>query len=316
MVTAQQTTKTARPRRRTVRAAYITEVDAGEEIQLRLVPDLPPRTRQASVALDELPPDHELLGPAPDRGMVESVRLYGVLTPILVEDLEADGHTGVCARSGWRYRVAAGTRRIKAARAAALAEINAVLVEAGGVRSELLSLVENAQRSSNPQADFAYLQRLYAAGAGDAEVCRATGLTVGEVRARLALGRLLPDLYSALAVGRLAPSVAQEAARLSPELQRRLLPVLASTGQVRAVDLAQVKRTARGEGTAALPAALFATPGPVDTTQAADGEQLASWRRQAADVLVQALTHVPPEEVAVRAALCDAERLVWGTQTG
>ena len=314
MRAAQQTMKTGGTRQRPARTARVTKEDAGAEIQLRLAPDVPPRTRQAIVLLDDLPPDHELLGPAPDRGMIESIRLYGVLTPILVEDLREDGSQDrVGARSGWRYHLAAGTRRVKAARAAALTAINAVVVEAGGVRSELLSLVENAQRSNNPQADFAYLRRLYAAGAGDAEVCRATGLTVGEVRARLALGRLLPDLYSALAVGRLAPTVAQEAARLSPDVQRRLLPVLATTGQVRAVDLAEVKRVARGEGTAALPAALFATPAPVDATQAAAGEQPAPWRQQVADLLAQALPHVPAGEALVRAALCDVERLVRGT---
>jgi ParB family chromosome partitioning protein len=106
-----------------------------------LIPDTP----KARSGLAEIPID--LLRPNPEQPrrsfdadriaeLAESIRRHGVLQPLLVSE-HADGG----------YLVVAGERRWRAARAAGLATVPAVIRERLGPRDELaLALVENLQR--------------------------------------------------------------------------------------------------------------------------------------------------------------------------
>ena len=69
--------------------------------------------------------------------LVESIRVHGVLQPILVS--KKDGAEG--------YVIVAGERRWRAAQSAGLAEIPAVIRQTDSSRRMLLALVENLQRS-------------------------------------------------------------------------------------------------------------------------------------------------------------------------
>src|SRR4029434_5271358 len=71
------------------------------------------------VPLAEFPPNDELMGPAPDRALVDSVRDFGVLDPVLLERHESLRRP---------YVVRDGRRRIKAARLAGLTSVPAVVL--------------------------------------------------------------------------------------------------------------------------------------------------------------------------------------------
>jgi len=79
--------------------------------QLPLLPESPPALGElVMVVLDRLPPDAELAGPAPTPALIESIRRWGVLEPLLVR----------AVGGGLDYRnpatLVAGRRRLKAVR--------------------------------------------------------------------------------------------------------------------------------------------------------------------------------------------------------
>ncbi len=106
-----------------------------------LIPDTPrARSGLAEIPIDLLRPNPEQPRRSFDQDrlteLAESIRRHGVLQPLLVSE-DADGG----------YRVIAGERRWRAARAAGLATVPAVIRERLGARDELaLALVENLQR--------------------------------------------------------------------------------------------------------------------------------------------------------------------------
>ena len=81
--------------------------------------------------------------------LADSIKEYGVLQPILVQD------------KGDRYEIIAGERRFRAARLAGLKEIPAVVRKFSDDRIVELSLIENIQREDlNPIEEAAAYQRL------------------------------------------------------------------------------------------------------------------------------------------------------------
>ena len=81
--------------------------------------------------------------------LAESVRKYGILQPIIVQDL------------GGRYEIIAGERRYRAARMAGLKEIPAVVRSYSNDKVIELSLIENIQRENlNPIEEAAAYKRL------------------------------------------------------------------------------------------------------------------------------------------------------------
>lgn len=67
--------------------------------------------------------------------LVESIRVHGIIQPILLRSLNQGG-----------YELIAGERRLRAARSAGLATIPAIVTEATHERSLELALIENIQR--------------------------------------------------------------------------------------------------------------------------------------------------------------------------
>ena len=81
--------------------------------------------------------------------LADSIKEYGVLQPILVQDM------------GDRYEIIAGERRYRAARIAGLKEIPAVIRSFAADKVVELSLIENIQREDlNPIEEAAAYQRL------------------------------------------------------------------------------------------------------------------------------------------------------------
>ena len=112
--------------------------DSAAAITLKLS-DIEPNKDQARKNFDE-----EALNE-----LADSIKEYGVLQPILVQD------------KGDRYEIIAGERRFRAARLAGLKEIPAVVRRFPDDRIVELSLIENIQREDlNPIEEAAAYQRL------------------------------------------------------------------------------------------------------------------------------------------------------------
>lgn len=166
-----------------------------------LIPD----TQRARSGLAEIPVDR--LGPNPeqprkhfaDDGIAEladSIRRHGVLQPLLVSE---DGAGG--------YLVIAGERRWRAARAAGLKTVPAVIRERLGARDELaLALVENLQRRDLSALEearaFEHLRSEH--GLSQAEIANQVGMDRSTIANALRLLRLPEKIQEMVEAGLLS----------------------------------------------------------------------------------------------------------------
>jgi ParB/RepB/Spo0J family partition protein len=225
--------------------------------QLDLFPAAPLDTVALRVAPGDVHVDPET--PEPDAALRRSVRLFGVLQPVLL------------VRRGASLDVMAGRRRTLAARMAELPTIPALVVEDEYRAHEVLALVENATRSPNPVGEASQVRALLAKGATEKDIQQATGLPVSTIRKRARLAALPEPLFDAASTGRMAAGVAETAANLSPVEQGRLVAVLAARcetdeerARITAEDVADVRRVRSAAAMQALPVSLFA-PSPAET---------------------------------------------------
>lgn len=240
--------------------------DAREAEQLALLPEQPLVPRLRHVRLDRLPPDEELVGPPPDRSLVESIKHLGLLEPVL---LTGSSKPDDRAHSG--LRVLDGRRRVKAARRAGLREIPCLVVETAGLVGSTVAVAKHATRRDNLAAELAAVESMAATGRSEQEIAAATGLGPERVRQRLRLRGLHPDLRAALASGTLSAHAATEAVRLPGSAQEDLADRLRERGKLTARDLADARRARAAVGAASLPfGALTATPSADDPAAGPD----------------------------------------------
>jgi len=166
-----------------------------------LIPDTPKaRSGLAEIPLDRLCPNPE----QPRKHFAEdgiaeladSIRRHGVLQPLLVSE---DGAGG--------YLVIAGERRWRAARAAGLKTVPAVIRERLGARDELaLALVENLQRRDLSALEearaFEHLRSEH--GLSQAEIANQVGMDRSTVANALRLLRLPEKIQEMVEAGRLS----------------------------------------------------------------------------------------------------------------
>lgn len=236
------------------------QADAHEAEQLALLPEQPLVPRLRHVRLDRLPPDEELVGPPPDRTLVDSIKRLGLLEPVLLTGSSKPG-----GRAHGGLRVLDGRRRVKAARRAGLRDIPCLVVEAAGLVGSTVAVAKHATRRANLAAELAAVERMAATGRSEQEIAAATGLAPQSIRQRLRLRGLHPDLRAALASGSLSAHAAMEAVRLPRAAQAGLAETLREQGKLTARDLADARRARAATGAASLPfGALTATPSAVD----------------------------------------------------
>lgn len=96
--------------------------------------------------------------------LAESIKAQGVVQPIVVRPINADGsyaHGQVDAQAEQRYEIIAGERRWRAAQIAGLHEIPAVIRRVPDEAAIAMALIENIQREDlNPLEEARALQRL------------------------------------------------------------------------------------------------------------------------------------------------------------
>jgi ParB family chromosome partitioning protein len=150
--------------------------------------------------------------------LTASIAAHGVLQPIVVREA-ADGG----------YELIAGERRLRAARAAGLTEIPAVVRESSTNELLELALVENVQRSDlNPiEEASAYRELVDRFGLSHEAVARQVGKSRVAVSNALRLLDLAPETRQAIIDGRISEGHGRALAALTiPELQRAVLQVV------------------------------------------------------------------------------------------
>ena len=135
----------------------------------------------------------------------ESIKLYGIITPITVRSMD-DGF----------YEIIAGERRWRAARLAGLKEVPVRIIEADDRLASELALVENLQREDlNPIEE----------AKGYKSLIEEYGMTQDEVAKRI--GRSRPAITNAIRLLSLSSEISElvEKGQLSAGHARALLPV-------------------------------------------------------------------------------------------
>lgn len=180
----------------------------GQHEFAELFPSGAPQGQLVSIPVDDFPA--RILGPAPDRALVASVKTLGVLVPIMAIYDE-----------GWV--ILDGRRRVMAARLAGLTDVPVMQFRPQDVNASILTLTANKQRAENPIAEYDAIMQLVRDGYGQDEIARATGMTIAEVRKRLKFTDLHEELLELARGGAITPGVAEAASRLARPAQDRLL---------------------------------------------------------------------------------------------
>ena len=178
----------------------------------------PPEAELARLPLGQIKPnprqprrrvDAEALG-----GLAESVRAQGVVQPIVVSPLGAGA-----------YEIIAGERRWRAARAAGLATVPAVVRETDDRESLVLALVENVARENLTAVEearaYALLQDEFGLTLG--EVAERVGRSKPSVSNRLRLLELPDDVLDCVERGQLSEGHARAVLSVPGNEERRAL---------------------------------------------------------------------------------------------
>jgi ParB family chromosome partitioning protein len=144
--------------------------------------------------------------------LADSLRQHGVLQPVVVR------------RAGDRYELVVGERRWRAARAAGLASVPAVVADVEPEDRLALALVENVQRRDLNPIELAHAFRALAdTGATQEEIGERVGLDRSTVANHLRLLELRREFQEDVEAARLTASHAKALLQVgNPERQRQL----------------------------------------------------------------------------------------------
>jgi len=170
--------------------------------------------------------DHIIIGPHQPRTFIdtqalaeltESVRLHGVLQPLLLSRAAASD------QGGFVYYLIAGQRRLQAARMAGLTKVPAVIMEAAPREQLELALVENLQRADLTPLEeaHAFRQLIEEFGLTQEEVAQRVGKSRTAITNTLRLLGLSPEIQESLARGEITEGHARALLGISNEGARR-----------------------------------------------------------------------------------------------
>lgn len=154
--------------------------------------------------------------------LAESIKLHGVLQPIVVRPIVQRVTRGPLKGASQCYELVAGERRVRAAELAGLTEIPATIRELSDQAADQIRLVENDQRadlSPIERAD-AYGVYLLQHGATVEDLAAAVGKSASTVRNILRLRNLPQEIRFAVEDGRISASTAGLIARVPGKYYR------------------------------------------------------------------------------------------------
>ncbi|HEV7319289.1 MAG TPA: ParB/RepB/Spo0J family partition protein [Ensifer sp.] len=131
--------------------------------------------------------------PQADALLLATVKAVGIIQPPVVSP-QVDGGNG--------YTIQAGHRRVKAAIAAGLEEIEVLVAEAADDNGAMRSMVENIAREPlNPVDQWRGIERLVALGWTEEAIAVALALPVRQIRKLRLLANVLPAMLDQMAKG-------------------------------------------------------------------------------------------------------------------
>src|SRR5215472_4332264 len=266
--------------------------------QLPLVPEAPPEQEFTDMPLDELLADRggiKLIGPPPDLSFIESVRKWGVLTPIAVKHRPRG--TGWAMVDGFRRLRAVAILRNgdppeewvgdPADWKALWDTIPAFVVKTDGWHPDVMPVILNHQRSENYAVTLLSIEELVKEGRSEKEVYEATGVPIATIRRLMRLTGLHKELKGAFIAGQIVTAVAISAAKCTTEQQDDLARTYHATGQLAMSDVTAVKKADRRAAQMALAGMEAADAGDV-------------WLDEVIRKLREALDLVPEEHTDLR----------------
>ena len=152
--------------------------------------------------------------------LAESIKKIGVLEPVLVRPMEGGG-----------FDLVAGERRCRAALAAGLSEIPALVRELSDVDVARIQLAENVARAAmNPIEEHYGVSRLIELGEEIESVCDVTGRSKEWVQLRLDLGSLPEPFKAAISDGVASLGVAEQLLRVDEASREEASQILLNLG--------------------------------------------------------------------------------------
>ena len=146
--------------------------------------------------------------------LTESVRQKGILQPIIVRPVKGNG----------KYEIIAGHRRYRAATAAGLETIPAIIDEFDDEAALEVAMTENSQREDvNPIDEAIGFKRMTDAGTEAETIAARIGRTVGYVLGRVKLLDLCKEAQQAILKGKISLGHAQVLLRLRSKTEQRPL---------------------------------------------------------------------------------------------
>ena len=180
-----------------------------------LLPGIPAMGEPIDVQLTDLPPNAMLHSDPPTALFLDNVKNLGILQPIQLVRT---------SKGPYKYVVAAGRRRIKAARATGMESIPALAFPEGWVRPALLAIAENEQRSANDLSDLMAIEEMRTEHFSDEQIRDAIGMSKQRFDSIIVLQRLLPVLREGMEAGAFIIGLGRAIATLPVEEQEKLLP--------------------------------------------------------------------------------------------
>lgn len=184
----------------------ITSGAVAVHAQTELLPMLAPSITREIVDLDLIDGTISPASPA----MLDHVRQHGIINPLVIRP-----------RGDGRYDLIGGRRRLWCAVKLSHLAVPASVVD-GEYNPAALMLSDNALRSENIGADLAEIEVLVKEGHSLNAICKATGLDVETIKARMRLQQLSPYWRKELDAGTLPRRMAEMLARSSTQLQARV----------------------------------------------------------------------------------------------
>ena len=212
-----------------------------------------------SIILSTTNPRKQFDGPEFDE-LVASIRLHGVLQPVLLRRQNAVFIHGADDPAADAYELVAGERRCRAAVQCGILALPAYVLELSDAEAMELQIVENLQRKDvtalEEAAGFlALVERMEHDSNADgktrpdfiASIAEKVGKSERYVYARIKLCSLAPEVKDAIASGRIPVSHGDELVRLPVAEQAEVLkkvclqPTYDGTGAVEAISIRELK---------------------------------------------------------------------------
>jgi ParB-like chromosome segregation protein Spo0J len=208
--------------------------------------------------LSDLPSDYPTIPPTAQ--MVDSVRRFGNLQPIVLAG----------------KRLVAGRRRIDAARKAGLTTVRVLIFPEQWADDEILALVENTQRRSNPVNELHQVEALLARNYDCDRIRSETGMSKQTYDKLLLIrDKLIKPLRRALEDQIIFIGTAEACAKKPIAVQEQLLDLLEEEGKLTKKDVDNACKIQRKVAVAALPSILF-------------GDNKPSWKQRVKELVMEA----------------------------